>query len=130
MIYTNLSDKLEQFATEHIFIKAMYIFGSVAQETAKPNSDTDIAIVSNRQVSGWERIELENKLSDQIGADVDLTVFHQASPLLQHQILKYGSLVYEESAEERIRQEVEARYQYLDTRFLYKKLGDLINDGQ
>jgi hypothetical protein len=49
-------------------------------------------------------------------------IFHQAQILLQHQILKYGSLIFEQNASERIKQETMARREYLDTRFLFKEL--------
>jgi len=65
---------------------------------------------------------METALSNLLGCDVDLVVFGQASPLLQHQILKYGRLVYGFDSMERVTQEVSTRRQYLDTRSLYKEL--------
>ncbi|WP_279614670.1 nucleotidyltransferase domain-containing protein [Desulfovermiculus halophilus] len=71
---------------------------------------------------------METSVSSQIGIDVDLVIFHQAPPLLQHQVLKYGRLIFEKNRSERIRQETWARYEYLDTRYLYKELGDLMHE--
>lgn len=74
-------------------------------------------------MSGFERVELETCLSNLLGKDVDLIIFSQATPFLQHQIMKYGCLVYETDPKERIRQEVMARSEYLDIGFLYKNIG-------
>ena len=107
-------------------IQAAYLFGSRVRGREKKKSDLDLAVVSTQNISGWERIEMETDLSNQIGVDVDLVIFHQANPLLQHQILKHGRLIMEKSRPERIRQETWARYEYLDTRHLHKELGDLM----
>jgi hypothetical protein len=55
-----------------------------------------------------------------MGKDVDVVIFNEGTPLLQHQILKYGLLVYEMDPKERVRQEVISRREYLDSQFLYK----------
>ena len=66
---------------------------------------------------------METALSNLLHRDVDLVVFGQVTPLLQHQILKYGRLVYEADVRDRVRQEIVARRHYLDGEFLYRKLG-------
>ena len=121
---TELVKSVKQFANRYSFIKAVYLFGSVAKAAAQKSSDIDLAIICNRDISGWERIDLENEVSNLICADADLTVFHQANPLLQHQILLYGKLIHETDREARVKQVSEARYEYLDTRYLYKELGN------
>jgi len=73
-------------------------------------------------MSSRERLRLEVDLSSRLRQDVDLIVFGQAKPLLQHQILKYGRLICENDPGERIRQEVRARAEYLDTRHLFREL--------
>ncbi len=65
---------------------------------------------------------METELSNLLHMDVDLVVFHQAQALLQHQILKYGHLLYEGDASVRVKQETMARREYLDTRFLFREL--------
>jgi hypothetical protein len=68
------------------------------------------------------RIEMETELSNLLRRDVDLVVFGWAPSLLQHQILKYGRLIYEADRGERVRQEVAARRDYLDTKSLHKEI--------
>lgn len=103
-------------------IAAVYLFGSTATGRDHRGSDLDLAIVSKKRLSESERIALETELSSLLQRDVDLIVFGQATPLLQHQILKYGRLICENVPEERIRQEVLARAEYLDTRYLFREI--------
>jgi|SRR3989339_405449 len=103
-------------------IAAVYLFGSTATGKDRRGSDLDLAIVAKKAISGRERLRLEADLSSRLRRDVDLVVFGQAAPLLQHQILKYGRLVCENDPAERVRQEVRARAEYMDTRRLFREL--------
>jgi len=90
----------------------------------------DIAIMISKPVDGLERVRLETNLSNVMGKDVDLVIFGRVSPLLQHQILRYGRLVYEANPKERVRQETVARRQYLESLFLYRIIDkDKANGG-
>jgi len=115
-----LRSRMAAFAASHAHIAAAYLFGSAATRRMKSFSDLDIAVVSFRSVDGFERLSMETRLSHYLGRDVDLVVFHQAGVLLQHQILKYGYLIFERDSKERIRQETFSRHEYLDTRHLYR----------
>lgn len=121
---TALSAKVQKFAQAYPGIAAVYLFGSAATGKMTSASDLDIALICTPHVDGFERISMETALSNLLGRDVDLVIFHQAGLLLQHQILKYGCLIYEQNPVERVRQETISRSQYLDTRYLYKKLTD------
>lgn len=103
-------------------IAAAYLFGSMATGRERRGSDIDLAIVTKKPVSSRERLRLEAALSSRFQRDVDLVVFGQAAPLLQHQILKYGRLICENDPTERVRQEVQARAEYLDTRHLFREV--------
>lgn len=99
---------------------AIYLFGSIATAKNRPGSDIDVAIMVRSRIKGMERVQLETSLSNLLKRDVDLVVFGEASPLLQHQILRNSRLVYEMDPKDRVRQEVAARCEYLDTASLYK----------
>jgi len=103
-------------------IAAVYLFGSTATGRDHRGSDLDLAIVVKRTISGRERLRIEADLSSRLRRDVDLIIFGQAAPLLQHQILKYGRLICENDPAERVRQEVRARAEYLDTRRLFREI--------
>lgn len=117
-----LSLPVNEFASLHDNIIAAYIFGSAATGKMRPSSDIDIAVMSTGRIDGFAKAELETELSVLLHRDVDIVVFHQVDALLQHQILKYGHLVYEKDVSERVRQETASRREYLDTRCLYRKL--------
>ena len=114
--------RIRDFASGRSGVVAIYVFGSMARGTARRRSDLDLAAMVRGSLQGMERVEMETALSNLLHRDVDLVVFGQATPLLQHQILKYGRLVYEADVRERVRQEIVARRHYLDGEFLYKKL--------
>lgn len=120
----DLCRRINNFARGHVEIVAIYIFGSIATAKNRAGSDIDVAIMFRSPIKGMERVQLETSLSNLLERDVDLTVFEEASPLLQHQILKYGCLVYESDPKERVRQEVVARREYLDTTVLHKVIED------
>jgi len=122
----DLSNRIFEFANRHAEIAAIYIFGSVATAKNRSGSDIDVAIMVRGQVRGMERVQLETSLSNILRKDVDLIIFGEATPLLQHQILKYGKLIYERDPKERTRQEVAARREYLDTTFLYRVIEDYL----
>lgn len=122
--------KIEKFADEYKKIAAIYVFGSVATGRNRCGSDLDLAVMIHGKLDGSERIKLETYLSNLLGCDVDLSVFGQSDHLLQHQILKYGKLVYENDTSERVRQEVIARSSYLDTKFLFKEIRDNADDNE
>ena len=118
----NLKLKIEKYVSLQDNIAVVYLFGSAATGKMRLTSDLDIAIMSTRQVDGFERITLETELSNLLHMDVDLVIFHQAQVLLQHQILKYGYLLYERDSKVRVKQETSARREYLETRFLFREL--------
>lgn len=108
------------FAKRYVDIVAIYVFGSMATARNRSRSDIDVGIMVRRPMKGTERVQMETSLSNLLKKDVDLIIFGEASPLLQHQILKNGRLVYEKDPKGRVRQEVAARCEYLDAAFLYK----------
>ena len=114
--------ELNNFTSSHNNIIAVYLFGSVATGKMRQSSDIDIAVMSMCDIDGLKRVEMETELSNLLHRDVDLVIFHQAGVLLQHQILKYGRLLYEKDTSERVRQETFSRREYLDTRFLFREL--------
>ena len=122
MLQPNDIRKIQQFLAKYPEIAAAYVFGSSATGKDRYGSDIDLSIMVNPELGAMERVEMETALSTRLHKDVDLVIFHHGSALLQHQILKYGSLVYEADPKERIRQEVFARKAYFDNAFLYRKI--------
>jgi predicted nucleotidyltransferase len=123
-ISEDLCRRIIDFTGQHADIVAIYIFGSVATTKNRSRSDIDVAIMVRGRMKGLERIQFETPLSNFLKKDVGLIIFGEATPLLQHQILKYGCLIYERDPKERMRQEIAARREYLDTTFLYRVIED------
>jgi uncharacterized protein len=117
-----VDEGVKNFASTHDSIAAVYLFGSIARGAMRESSDVDLAVMTFSPISPMQRINWETELSNILNKDVDLVIFSQVGCLLQHQILKYGKLIYEKSIQARVRQEVAARREYLDTRFLFKEL--------
>ncbi len=123
MLMPDQIEKIRNHACRQKHIAAIYVFGSIATGKDRWGSDIDLAVMVCGELSGMKRVEMETTLSNLLGRDVDVVIFGKSSALLQHQILKYGRLIYEANPPERIRQEVQSRRNYLDTTFLYKKIG-------
>jgi predicted nucleotidyltransferase len=123
VISADVLEKIGKFAKSNDVIAAAYVFGSSVAGKERRESDIDIAIMVRGSMGGFERVQLETELSNLLGKDIDLVVFSLASALLRHQILKYGCIVYEADPGERVRQEVTARREYLDSLVLYRIVG-------
>jgi len=115
-------EEVRAFARGRPEVAAVYLFGSEARGHVHRGSDVDLAVTVRGPLEGMARIEMETQLSNLLRRDVDLVVFGRAPSLLQHQILKYGRVIYEADREERVRQEVAARRDFLDTKFLHKEI--------
>jgi len=116
----SLYERISDFGRKHSQIVAIYVFGSIATGKYRTKSDIDIAILVQGSMRGMERVQLETSLSNLLRRDVDLIIFGGASSLLQHQILKYSHILFESDSKERVKQEVPARHEYLDSTALYK----------
>ena len=100
-------------------IQAAYIFGSVAQGRARPDSDIDIAVLLARRVPDARALRYRLRLAADLGAalhrsDVQLIVLNDAPPLLAHRVLSRGVLVYERARAARVRYQVQTAQRYAD----------------
>jgi len=97
-------------------ISVAYLFGSHAKKLNTPVSDIDIAVLLSETPKNLFEyyLYLVNKLSRIVGDDLDLIILNTASPLLKHQIIKYGKIIYTRNEKERIMFESRAESEYLD----------------
>ena len=105
--------------SRHTDIQAGYIFGSVAQGRARPDSDIDIALLLGRRIPEARALRYKLKLAVELGAalhrnDVQLVILNEASPLLAHRVLSRGVLVFERSRAARVRFQVQTASRYAD----------------
>lgn len=97
-------------------ILAAYLFGSKARENDVKGSDIDIAVLLSSIPEDLldYYLHLLNKLSEILGDKLDLIILNTAPPLLKHQVIKRGKLIYARSQRSRIIFEAFAQCEYLD----------------
>lgn len=108
-------------AAESVFRKEnnvliAYLFGSYARGVQTTKSDVDVAVLlSETPLKMLEYfLHLGNELSTALNNEVDLIILNAAPPLLKHQIIKHGKLLYCKDEKTRIKFEAKAQDEYLD----------------
>jgi len=90
---------------------ACYRFGSTERGNTRPDSDIDLAILSDKTLSERNRFELAQDLAVQLHRDVDLVDLRAASTVMRMQVLSTGTCLA--TQDERARREFEM-YAYSD----------------
>ncbi len=99
----------------------VYLFGSQARGKVWAESDVDLAVLLGPAVPPERRGEVRVRLIGELMSvfqrnDVDVVVLNEASPLLTYEgILRDGRLLFEADRLARIRFEVRAFQEYVDT---------------
>lgn len=75
-------------------LKAVYLFGSQAAGTARPDSDVDLAVFADDRKDAVEYWMLASDLALIVGRDVDLIDLTKASTVMQHQIITTGKRIW------------------------------------
>ncbi len=98
-----------------------YLYGSVAEGYALPDSDVDIALVlaDNHALSAYERTRLElavaADIEDRCGLrEVDVRSINHAPLMVQGTVLTEGLLVFSRDEDFRVEYEVLTRKRYFD----------------
>jgi predicted nucleotidyltransferase len=108
-------------------VLAAYLFGSYVTDKAHPESDVDVAVL----LSGTDEMERFERRLRLIGEaeealdrrPVDLVVLNDAPPLLAHQVLRHGRLIFERDRAARVEFEVWAGKVYADLQPMYEYHG-------
>lgn len=87
-----LAIKLIRKALPNVY--AIYLFGSFASNTQRPESDLDLAILSTEKIDKVELWELSQKIASQIQIDVDLIDLFEASTVFRFQIFNEGKRIF------------------------------------
>ncbi|OQP07764.1 DNA polymerase subunit beta [Geobacillus sp. 46C-IIa] len=96
----------------------IYLFGSAARGALRPDSDVDIAFVSDGEpCDPYELFLLAGQLADKLGRDVDLVDLRRASTVFQAQVVSTGKAI--DCRDERKRAEFEMK-----TLKMYVKLNE------
>jgi predicted nucleotidyltransferase len=74
-------------------------FGSGARGELRPDSDLDVAVVPEGELSLHEEVVLQRRLEVATGRDVDLVRLDRADTLLRHRVARDGRLLVEKAGE-------------------------------
>ncbi len=104
-------------------VVAAYLFGSLAEGRATSHSDVDTAILladaSDPMAVGDRQLQLMGELERFADREVDVVMLNTAPPILQHQVLASGRLLYERDRRARVEFEVRAGKIYADLKPMY-----------
>lgn len=109
---------------------AVYLFGSVAREQQRANSDVDVAVlfaVDPPSTLDHPSIRLAADLERRLDRRVQVIALNGAPVDLVHRVLRDGRLLVDRDPSRRIRFEVKTRNEYFDLLpFLerYRKIGE------
>jgi predicted nucleotidyltransferase len=98
-------------------VAAVYLFGSQARGTARPDSDIDLGLLYVDPPESTllaQPFLLEAELSVALGRPVQCVVMNEAPPDLVHRILRDQQLLLDRDPSLRVRFEVAARNRYFD----------------
>lgn len=109
-------------------VVAVYLYGSRARGTDKPESDVDLALLLVAPPASTLRSvsrEMEDVVERALRAPVEAVVLNGAPADLVHRVLRDGILVLDRDRAARLRFEVRARNEYFDLaplRRLYRRI--------
>ena len=74
-------------------LKAVYLFGSYANNTATHKSDIDLSYLTDSPITSVQNWEIANTLSSELGIDVDLVNLAQTDTIFRYQIISTGQRI-------------------------------------
>ncbi|PKL51705.1 MAG: hypothetical protein CVV37_05030 [Nitrospira bacterium HGW-Nitrospira-1] len=101
-------------------VVAAYVFGSYAAERLTSLSDMDIGILVDNNIAGRDygrlKLDIMNGLIETFSFDrFDVVILNAAPPLLTHEIIKKGKLLFSRDERQRIGFTARETRHYLDT---------------
>jgi predicted nucleotidyltransferase len=112
-------ERVKRFLDREPSVKFAYLFGSVAEQTAGPLSDIDIAVYLDRRYNQFaKRLTLMDALAKVLRSEhFDFVVLNRAPITLKFAVIKTG-IVLKEDRQERVDFELRATQEYLATAYL------------
>ena len=127
----DLTKLINYFKTRGDIVTA-YIFGSYASMRIFAESDIDIAVILDENISinksGVIKRDIIKDIMGLLSFDkVDFVILNFASPLLCHEVIKKGNLIYSGDEHKRTVFTAKATMRYLDTVHLRKVQDTIIH---
>ncbi|WP_190239924.1 type VII toxin-antitoxin system MntA family adenylyltransferase antitoxin [Pelotomaculum schinkii] len=94
---------LAEYFSKNNEVMAAYVFGSYAEDVARPDSDIDIAVIMepvSRDTMEY-RLAVMEDIKRLTGLDADIIVLNEAPIMLQFQVIQKGKVVFERDADKR-----------------------------
>ncbi len=112
--------RLREYFGERKEVVAAYLFGSVAEGRAGKLSDIDVGILVEESLIRPVRYGYRaHVLTDLMGRlhtnEVDLVVLNKASPLLAHEVIRPGHVIFCRNQNQRVAFETASFNKYVDT---------------
>ncbi len=94
-------EKIKKIILNRIEAEFIYIFGSYASGLQNSQSDIDIAFYSKKAYSSYDIFILAQKLSSELGREIDLVQMKESSTVFQKEIISKGKIIFEKNRLER-----------------------------
>lgn len=76
-------------------LRLIVIFGSQVKGYTHPESDVDVAVLTEGSLPFARQLYLWQELSEAFGAEVDLSLLNHAEPLLLYHVARKGKVLYQ-----------------------------------
>jgi len=101
-------------------VLAAYLFGSSASGRLRPDSDVDIAVLVDERCFQEDLFDYRLRLSADLRdclkrPDVEVVILNEVPPVLAHNVISKGKLIFERSRAARIFFQIRALNLFLDT---------------
>jgi predicted nucleotidyltransferase len=93
MVTQDQIDRIVDVLDRRFGLDTLWLYGSEAQGTAKPDSDVDLAALFRRRAEPLDVFDARTDLEEILHREVDLVDLDQTSPILGMQVLQHGRLL-------------------------------------
>lgn len=101
---------------EPLGLEALWVFGSVARGTPRPDSDVDLGGLFRTAPGLDALLGARADLAALVGREVDLLDLEAVSPILAFQVVRHGRLIHEKGPARRVRFVAELIGRYEDVK--------------
>ena len=105
-------EQVRDFLIASVSPHLIVLFGSAAQQRLRPDSDLDLAFLSDQKIGDYELFLKAQQLADLMKRDVDLIDLAKASTVFKTQIIHRGQVIYCEDPTRRMNFEMRAYKEY------------------
>lgn len=98
-------------------VVAAYLYGSVARNVHRSQSDVDVALLLDDdppETLDGLRLDLASRLGDELGRPVDVVILNRAPCDLAHRVRRDGVILIDRDRRRRVAWEVKSRNEYFD----------------